>query len=90
MCISNSYDQLSVIKKFVIHQLTNSKDVSLKYKIRLDFLHNYKEQKYAEMMHKRTGRSVIELYKEATTFISGIDKWIFDELIEMKNVRELK
>ena len=76
-------DKLIQIKRFIIEQLTCSKDFNLEYKLCLDFLRNYKEEKYKEMMIERTKKTVIELYKYATTVVSSVNHWIYSELLQL-------
>ena len=49
--VEKDYDIIA-IKKMVVDQLTHSKDFDLHYKVRIDFLNNYKTEKnYGKMMN---------------------------------------
>jgi hypothetical protein len=78
------YNKVIQLKKLVIHQLTNSKDMNMRYKIRADFIHNHKSENYVKMMMKRTGLSKIDLFDQATTFVCSINTWLFHELCDLQ------
>jgi len=70
-------DTVIALKKLVIEAISHSKDMNMEYKLCVDYLNNYKEDKYKELMTSRTGKTAIELYKYAQEFISKTNKWIF-------------
>ena len=76
--IDQNHDQIMEIKKFIIKQITSSQNVNMEYKLSIDYLNNYKNDNYRKMIVQRTGKNVIDLYKEATSFICRINKWIYD------------
>lgn len=81
--VEKDYDIIA-IKKMVVDQLTHSKDFDLHYKVRIDFLNNYKTEKnYGKMMESRTGVSAVNLYKDASIFIKSINSYIFSSIKAM-------
>ena len=81
--VEKDYDIIA-IKKMVVDQLTHSKDFDLHYKVRIDFLNNYKNEKnYGKMMESRTGVSAVNLYKDASMFIKSINSYIFSSIKAM-------
>lgn len=81
--VEADFDSVIVLKNLVIEQITRSKDVDYHYKLRLDFIHNYREKNYVDMMSRRTGMSAVDLYKNATTFIAKVNSWIYKTISEM-------
>lgn len=78
-----SYTSVIEAKKFIIHQITSSKDMCIKYKVRVDFLNNYHSENYVRMIVGRTKRSREDLHKLATEFIVDINSWIYNKLSSM-------
>lgn len=78
-----SYTSVIEVKKFIIHQITSSKDMCIKYKVRVDFLNNYNSENYVRMIVGRTKRSREDLHKLATEFIVDINSWIYSKLSNM-------
>lgn len=78
-----SYTSVIEVKKFIIHQITSSKDMCIKYKVRVDFLNNYHSENYVRMIVGRTKRSREDLHKLATEFIVDINSWIYNKLSSM-------
>jgi hypothetical protein len=78
-----SYTSVIEVKKFIIHQITSSKDMCIKYKVRVDFLNNYQSENYVRMIVGRTKRSREDLHKLATEFIVDINSWIYSKLSNM-------
>ena len=78
-----SYTSIIEVKKFIIHQITSSKDMCIKYKVRVDFLNNYNSENYVRMIVGRTKRSREDLHKLATEFIVNINSWIYSKLSNM-------
>lgn len=78
-----SYTSVIEVKKFIIHQITSSKDMCIKYKVRVDFLNNYHSENYVRMIVGRTKRSREDLHKLATEFIVNINSWIYSKLSNM-------
>lgn len=78
-----SYTSVIEVKKFIIHQITSSKDMCIKYKVRVDFLNNYHSENYVRMIVGRTKRSREDLHKLATEFIVDINSWIYSKLSNM-------
>lgn len=78
-----SYTSVIEVKKFIIHQITSSKDMCIKYKVRVDFLNNYQSENYVRMIVGRTKRSREDLHKLATEFIVNINSWIYSKLSNM-------
>lgn len=78
-----SYTSVIEAKKFIIHQITSSKDMCIKYKVRVDFLNNYHSENYVRMIVGRTKRSREDLHKLATEFIVDINSWIYSKLSNM-------
>jgi hypothetical protein len=78
-----SYTSIIEVKKFIIHQITSSKDMCIKYKVRVDFLNNYQSENYVRMIVGRTKRSREDLHKLATEFIVDINSWIYSKLSNM-------
>lgn len=78
-----SYTSIIEVKKFIIHQITSSKDMCIKYKVRVDFLNNYQSENYVRMIVGRTKRSREDLHKLATEFIVNINSWIYSKLSNM-------
>jgi hypothetical protein len=78
-----SYTSIIEVKKFIIHQITSSKDMCIKYKVRVDFLNNYHSENYVRMIVGRTKRSREDLHKLATEFIVDINSWIYSKLSNM-------
>lgn len=78
-----SYTSIIEVKKFIIHQITSSKDMCIKYKVRVDFLNNYHSENYVRMIVGRTKRSREDLHKLATEFIVDINSWIYNKLSSM-------
>ena len=81
--VEADFDSVIVLKNLVIEQITRSKDVDYHYKLRLDFIHNYREKNYVDMMSRRTDMSAVDLYKNATTFIAKANSWIYKTISEM-------
>ena len=73
-------DTVIAIKKVVLEQLKSSKDLNMEYKLCLDFLHNYREEKYKELMTSRTGKSSIELYKYAQEVVANVSSWVYNKI----------
>lgn len=73
-------DKIIQIKKLVIDQLKKSKDLSIEYRLCLDYLNNYKDPKYKDFMTTRTKKTAVELHKYASTLISDVCHWIYEEL----------
>lgn len=86
-----SHTAIVEAKKLIVHQITSSKDVCMKYKLRMDFLNNYHSENYVRMIEGRTKKSKSELHKLATDFIVGINAWIYNSLndMSMKDLAEL-
>lgn len=78
-----SYTSVIEAKKFIIHQITSSKDMCIKYKVRVDFLNNYHSENYVRMIVGRTKRSREDLHKLATEFVVDINSWIYNKLSNM-------
>lgn len=78
-----SYTSIIEVKKFIIHQITSSKDMCIKYKVRVDFLNNYQSENYVRMIVSRTKRRKEDLHKLATEFIVDINSWIYSKLSNM-------
>ena len=78
-----SHTSIIEAKKFIIHQITSSKDACIKYKVRMDFLNNYHSPNYVRMIENRTKRRKDELHKLATEFIVDINSWIYHKLSSM-------
>lgn len=78
-----SYTSVIEVKKFIIHQITSSKDMCIKYKVRVDFLNNYQSENYVRMIVGRTKRSREDLHKLATEFVVDINSWIYNKLSSM-------
>lgn len=78
-----SYTSVIEVKKFIIHQITSSKDMCIKYKVRVDFLNNYHSENYVRMIVGRTKRSREDLHKLATEFVVDINSWIYSKLSNM-------
>lgn len=78
-----SYTSVIEVKKFIIHQITSSKDMCIKYKVRVDFLNNYQSENYVRMIVGRTKRSREDLHKLATEFVVDINSWIYSKLSNM-------
>lgn len=78
-----SYTSIIEVKKFIIHQITSSKDMCIKYKVRVDFLNNYNSENYVRMIVGRTKRSREDLHKLATEFVVDINSWIYSKLSNM-------
>lgn len=78
-----SYTSIIEVKKFIIHQITSSKDMCIKYKVRVDFLNNYHSENYVRMIVGRTKRRKEDLHKLATEFIVDINSWIYSKLSNM-------
>lgn len=78
-----SYTSIIEVKKFIIHQITSSKDMCIKYKVRVDFLNNYQSENYVRMIVGRTKRSREDLHKLATEFVVDINSWIYSKLSNM-------
>nr|DAP19498.1 MAG TPA: hypothetical protein [Caudoviricetes sp.] len=78
-----SYTSIIEVKKFIIHQITSSKDMCIKYKVRVDFLNNYQSENYVRMIVGRTKRRKEDLHKLATEFIVNINSWIYSKLSNM-------
>lgn len=78
-----SYTSIIEVKKFIIHQITSSKDMCIKYKVRVDFLNNYHSENYVRMIVGRTKRSREDLHKLATEFVVDINSWIYSKLSNM-------
>lgn len=78
-----SYTSVIEAKKFIIHQITSSKDMCIKYKVRVDFLNNYQSENYVRMIVGRTKRSREDLHKLATEFVVDINSWIYSKLSNM-------
>lgn len=76
-------DKMIQIKNLIIEQLTHSKDFNMEYKLCLDFLKNYKEGKYKEMMVSRTKKTAVELHKYASGLVSSVGSYIYRKLITM-------
>ena len=68
------------IKKLVIEQLKKSKDLNIEYRLCLDYLNNCKDPKYKEFMTSRTKKTAIELHKYASTMVSDVCHWVYEEL----------
>ena len=68
------------IKKLVIEQLKKSKDLNIEYRLCLDYLNNCKDPKYKEFMTSRTKRTAVELHKYASTMVSDVCHWVYEEL----------
>ena len=49
--VEADFDSVIVLKNLVIEQITRSKDVDYHYKLRLDFIHNYREKNYVDMIN---------------------------------------
>lgn len=81
--VEADFDSVVALKNLVIEQITRSKDVDYHYKLRLDFIHNYREKKYVDMMSKRTGMSAHDLYKDATSLVVKINSWIYKTIANM-------
>lgn len=73
-------DTVIFLKKIVLEQLKSSKDLNIEYKLCVDYLNNYKEDKYKELMVSRTGMSSIELFKYAQEVVSNVSSWIYHAL----------
>ena len=74
--------QINPIKKFVIDQLLNSKDLDLRYKIRWDILHNKDYiSKLQEISDTKLDKE--EIVKKSALTISRIDCNIFKSIKEM-------
>lgn len=84
---AESYDKIIELKKLILHQLSSSKDLNMRYKLRLDFLHNRDSDNYVKMMEKRTGLSERELYIQASTFVKDISKWVYNELKSKSDIQ---
>ena len=84
---SEIYDKIIELKKLILHQLSSSKDINMRYKLRLDFLHNRDSDNYVKMMEKRTGLSERELYIQASTFVKDISKWVYNELKSKSDIQ---
>lgn len=82
--MTNTYsEEIVQLKKFVIDQLLSSKNTNMEYKLCSDYLRNYKNEKYREMITKKTGKSSTDLYKEASMFIADTNNWLYHKLNEM-------
>lgn len=82
--INAEYDNAIIeLKKFIIEQLTSSKDCNIEYKLNLDYIHNHKNEKYRDFVVHKTGLEASELYKIATSFINNINGWIYRKLSTM-------
>jgi hypothetical protein len=81
---AENYRRIIEAKALIVHQLTSSKDISMKYKLRVDFLNNHTSENYVQMIQNRTKKSKEELYELATTFVKDINGWIYTELSHMK------
>ena len=68
------------IKKLVIEQLKKSKDLNIEYRLCLDYLNNCKDPKYKEFMTSRTKKTAVELHKYASTMVSDVCHWVYEEL----------
>lgn len=73
-------DTVIFLKKIVLEQLKSSKDLNIEYKLCVDYLNNYKEDKYKELMVSRTGMTSIELFKYAQEVVSSVSSWIYHAL----------
>lgn len=76
----NLSQEIVTLRKFIIEQLSSSNKYGIDYKYCLDYLHNYRNDKYRQMVINRIRKNHLELYKEASTLISKTDKWIYDTL----------
>ena len=76
-------EEIVQFKKFVIEQLLKSRDANIEYKLCFDYIHNYKNENYRNLMTNKSGKSALDLYKEATTFLSKTNNWIYNQLASM-------
>lgn len=76
-------DKIVQIKKLVIEQLKKSKDLNIEYRLCLDYLNNHKDAKYKEFMTTRTKKTAVELHKYASSMISDVCHWIYEELVAL-------
>ena len=81
--INEDHENIIEVKKYIIAQITSTSNCDMEYKLCLDYMHNYKNDKYRELITHRTGKDPIELYKETTTFISSINSWLYQQLSNM-------
>ena len=86
----NTTDSIVVIKKFVIDQLLNSKNMCLDYRLSYDYMKNCKEKKYQEMMIHKTNKTSVELYKAASEVISSTNSFIYTSLANMPEEKRVK
>ena len=88
--VDKNHDKIMEIKKFIIKQLTASVDADMEYKLSLDYINNYKNDNYREMIIRRTNKTAIDLYKETTTFVCRINKWIYECLQQMSDTERAR
>ena len=90
MEIDMNHDKIMEIKKFIIKQLTASMDTDIEYKLSLDYINNYKNDNYREMVMRRTNKTAMDLYKETTTFVCRINRWIYECLQKMSDIERAR
>ena len=88
--IDKNHDKIVEIKKFIIKQLTASTDTDIEYKLSIDYINNYKNDNYREMVMRRTNKTAIDLYKEATTFVCRINRWIYESIQQMSDIERAR
>lgn len=88
--LDKDHDKIMEIKKFIIKQLTASSDVDMEYKLSIDYINNYKNDNYREMIIRRTNKSAVDLYKETTTFVCRINRWIYECLQKMSDTERAR
>lgn len=78
-----NFDSIVELRKFIVAQLTNSKDCDMEYRLCIDYLHNHKNENYRKFIIEKTGLPASEVFKSASTFVQKISSYIFTKLEEL-------